>query len=203
MDAKTCLKKLGYVGTLSFATVDEAGNPQVRNVSAIHYEEDSLYFYTAQGKNFCHELKTTKKVQILGLTMYKEMIRLSGEVIYLRDDDSIKWRDIIFEEQPYLENVYPGETKDIGAIFMIKDAEIEYFNLSVYPIFRESYTLGNGKITPKGFTITDSCIGCGKCERGCPQKAIHAGTPFVIQPEHCLHCGRCAVNCPVGAIRRL
>lgn len=203
MDAKTCLKKLGYVGTLAFATVDEFGNPQVRNVSAIHYEEDSIYFYTAQGKNFCKELKATKKVQILGLTMYKEMIRLSGDVIYLEDEEALKWRNVIFEEQPYLENVYPGDTKDIGAIFMIKDAEIEYFNLSVYPIFRESYTLGNGIIHPKGFQITDSCIGCGKCEKGCPQKAITPGTPYLIRQENCLHCGRCEVNCPLQAIERL
>lgn len=203
MDAKTCLKKLGYVGTLAFATVDESGNPQVRNVSAIHYEEDSLYFYTAQGKNFCKELIATKKVQILGLTMYKEMIRLSGDVIHLEGEESLKWRNVIFEEQPYLENVYPGETKDIGAIFMIKDAEIEYFNLSLYPIFRESYTIGEGKLRPKGFQITDSCIGCGTCQAGCPQKAITPGTPYVIRPENCLHCGRCEVNCPVDAIIRL
>ena len=35
MDAETCLKKLQYVGVLAFATVDEKGNPQVRNISAI------------------------------------------------------------------------------------------------------------------------------------------------------------------------
>ena len=28
MDAKTCLKKLEYVGVLAFATVDAQGNPQ-------------------------------------------------------------------------------------------------------------------------------------------------------------------------------
>lgn len=203
MDAKTCLKKLGYVGTLSFATVDEFGNPQIRSVSAIHYEDDSLYFFTAQGKNFCKELKATKKTQILGLTMYKEMIRLSGDVVYLDGDEAIKWRDVIFKEQPYLENVYPGETKDIGAIFMIKDAEIEYFNLSVHPIFRETYTIGSRQTTPKGFKITDSCIACGKCERGCPQKAITSGTPYFIHQENCLHCGRCKVNCPVQAIEKI
>lgn len=57
MNLQTCIKKLGYVGTLAFATVDEHGSPQVRNVSAIHYEEDAIYFYTAQraieeGKTF-------------------------------------------------------------------------------------------------------------------------------------------------------
>lgn len=38
MDIETCLKKLGYVGVLDFATVDEDGAPQLRNISAIHYE---------------------------------------------------------------------------------------------------------------------------------------------------------------------
>ena len=46
MDAQTCLNKLRYVGVLSFATVDGEGNPQVRNISAIHYEPDALYFFT-------------------------------------------------------------------------------------------------------------------------------------------------------------
>ena len=44
MDAQTCLNKLRYVGVLSFATVDGEGNPQVRNISAIHYEPDALYY---------------------------------------------------------------------------------------------------------------------------------------------------------------
>ncbi len=40
MDAKTCLKKLEYVGVLAFATVDKDGAPQIRNISSIprlHY----------------------------------------------------------------------------------------------------------------------------------------------------------------------
>ena len=78
MDAKTCLQKLQYVGVLAFATVDGQGAPQVRNISAIHYEPDALYFFTARGKDFCKELLARGKVQILGYTRYKEMIRLSG-----------------------------------------------------------------------------------------------------------------------------
>ena len=48
MDLQTCLKKLQYVGVLAFATVDGQGNPQVRNISAIHYELDAIYFFTAR-----------------------------------------------------------------------------------------------------------------------------------------------------------
>ena len=68
MDVTTCLQKLQYVGVLAFATVDNAGKPQVRNISAIHYESldsaPALYFFTARGKNFCRELLANGHVQI-------------------------------------------------------------------------------------------------------------------------------------------
>lgn len=201
MDAQTCLKKLGYVGVLSFATVDSEGNPQVRNISAIHYEPDAIYFFTARGKAFCQELLDTGKVQVLGYTRYKEMIRLTGTAKPVPAEEQEQWRDRIFQEQPYLANVYPGDTRKIGIIFCIRDMAIEYFHLGVNPIFRESYTIGNGKIVPKGYYITDACISCGKCVRLCPQKAIEKGSPSIIHPEHCLHCGNCFENCPVSAIR--
>lgn len=44
MDVATCLRKMQLVGVLAFATVDETGAPQIRNISAIHYEPDALYF---------------------------------------------------------------------------------------------------------------------------------------------------------------
>ncbi len=202
MDAQTCLKKLGYVGVLSFATVDHNGNPQVRNISAIHYEPDAIYFFTARGKDFCKELLDTEKVQILGYTMYKEMIRLTGTVKPAPEEEQEKWRDIIFNEQPYLSNVYPGDTRSIGIIFCIRDMSIEYFNLGVNPIFRESYVIGNAAIQSKGYLISDECIGCGTCQTVCPQQAIEEGSPYSIRQNNCLHCGSCFEHCPVSAIKR-
>lgn len=203
MDAKTCLQKLQYVGVLAFATVDAYGNPQVRNISAIHYEPDALYFFTAKGKDFCKELLADGRVQILGYTKYKEMIRLSARAVPAHESKQKKWMDTIFSEQPYLSNVYPGDTRDLaGIVFQIKDGEIEYFNLGVHPIFRESYPIGNGHISCKGYQIADNCIECGKCQRNCPQRCIEPGTPYEIQQEHCLHCGNCAQICPVGAAKK-
>ena len=71
MDAQTCLQKLKLCGVLSFATVDKTGAPQIRCISAIHYEPDSLYFFTARGKAFCEELLTDGRVQILACTRFK------------------------------------------------------------------------------------------------------------------------------------
>ncbi len=202
MDAKICLQKLQYVGVLAFATTDEQGGPQVRNISAIHYEPDAVYFFTARGKDFCGELLADGRVQILGYTRYKEMIRLSARAVPVPQEEQKHWMDVIFDEQPYLSNVYPGNTREIGIVFVIRDAQIEYFNLGVRPIFRESYTIGQGTVTSKGYVISDFCIGCGTCKRNCPQGCIVPGQPFQIQQEHCLHCGNCYEKCPVNAVRK-
>ncbi len=203
MDAVTCLKKLGYVGVLDFATVDEDGAPQVRNISAIHFEGTDVYFLTARGKYFASQLKRDGRVQILGYTKYKETIRLSGKAVEVLESEQKKWRDVLYQEQPYLENVYPGETKEIDTMFVIRDYTIEYFCLSTRPITREYFAVGNAKIRPKGYVITDACIGCGTCQGVCPQNVITEGTPFVIDAHHCLQCGNCAENCPTQAIERL
>lgn len=202
MDLALCLKKMELVGVLAFATVDREGAPQIRNISAIHYEPDALYFFTARGKNFCQELLEDGRVQILAYTKYKEMIRLSGKAYAVTEDEQKKWTDKIFEEQPYLANVYPDDTRDIGIIFCIDKAQIEYFNLGVHPIFRETYRLGDVKIKEKGYFITESCIGCSVCQTKCPQQCIEKGEPFHIEQEHCLHCGNCYEHCPVKAIKR-
>lgn len=202
MDIATCLKKMELVGVLAFATVDSEGAPQIRNISAIHYEPNALYFFTARGKNFCKELLEDGKVQILCYTKYKEMIRMSGKAYAVAEEEQEKWKDIIFEEQPYLANVYPGDTRSIGIIFCINEAEVEYFHLGVNPIYRETYILGNAKEREKGYYITDSCIECGVCKKNCPQRCIEEGTPFTIMRNHCLHCGNCYEKCPAKAVIR-
>lgn len=201
MDAQGCMRRLEEAGILAFATVDGDGSPQVRNISAIHYEPDAMYFFTARGKEFCRELMDDGRFQALGYTSRKEMIRISGRATPAEDQG--RWMSVIFDEQPYLSNVYPGETRDIGIVFEVRSATLEYFNLGVRPIDRGTYSIGGAVTKDKGFVISDGCTGCGTCAKGCPQGAIVPGRPYRIDQRHCLHCGRCAENCPSMSIGRL
>lgn len=207
MDAATCLEKVALVGVVSFATVDATGAPQVRLVSAISLEPkdkpERLFFFTARGKDFCEELLADGRSQLVVHTRFNEMIRVSGIARPVPESEQGAWIERIFAEQPLLENVYPGSSRSIGIVFELTDLVIEYFNLGEHPIFRETYALGMKAAKPKGFAITDACIGCDTCAAVCPQGCIEAGEPYAIEAAHCLHCGACFEACPVGAVERL
>jgi uncharacterized pyridoxamine 5'-phosphate oxidase family protein/Pyruvate/2-oxoacid:ferredoxin oxidoreductase delta subunit len=199
MDAKACIQKLRWIHNVSMATVGEDGSPQVRIINVMHIEDEKLYFLTARGKPFYHELLQNKKVAVLGLSHF-EMIRLNGVGELLPKEKQNEWLDKIFEENPYMKKTYPGETRQILEVFCIKDGAMEYFNLGVHPIFRESYVIGNGISKENVYMITADCTGCKTCAKICPQGCITAGTPYRIVQENCLQCGLCNERCPVSAV---
>jgi uncharacterized pyridoxamine 5'-phosphate oxidase family protein/NAD-dependent dihydropyrimidine dehydrogenase PreA subunit len=203
MDAKTCIEKLRLCGVLNVATVDADGRPQVRCISAVYYEGMDIYMLTSRGKYVAKEWERDGHVQLLVYTRFNEMIRVSGRVQRVPDEEQVLWRDKIYEAQPYLANVYPGNTREINVMYVLKDYSIEYFNLGVHPIERYVYEVGGGKAKPNGYRITESCTGCGACVGECPEGAIRLGHPCVINPVHCLHCGRCQELCPCDAVVRL
>lgn len=48
-------------------------------------------------------------------------------------------------------------------------------------------------------TVSDRCLRCGKCLRGCPAGCIDLATK-TIDNERCLRCLKCMAECPVGCI---
>ena len=82
--------------------------------------------------------------------------------------------------------------------------------LSTLKNFREEYIAHVvDKKCPAGvckalinYYVTDKCIGCGKCKRGCPVNAITGNIKEMhhIDISACIKCGACKIVCPVGAI---
>lgn len=216
MDAQSCLYILRGIKDVAFATVNDEGKPEVRIIDVMIAEQDKLYFCTGRGKDYYRQLLKHPDVAVTGLNKDFQMVRLSGKAEKLADQR--QWIDRIFEENPVMNGVYPGESRYVLEPFCISKGELEFFDLGKSPIYRESFVFGGEEALDealqekgkeaiscrapreKGFLITDACIGCGKCMRGCPQQCITKGTPFLIHQENCLHCGLCFENCPVQAI---
>ncbi|ETR66069.1 MAG: hypothetical protein OMM_13293 [Candidatus Magnetoglobus multicellularis str. Araruama] len=49
-------------------------------------------------------------------------------------------------------------------------------------------------------TVTDDCIGCGKCIDKCFINAISIESERAVISDQCRSCGRCALYCPTKAI---
>lgn len=188
------------------ATVDSAGLPVTRAIDIMLADENSIYFITAKGKEFYHQLMEKNFAAVSGMcggdgTMDKKAISVRGRVRNLGQD---KLQEV-FIQNPYMAEIYPQEESRMALeVFQIYEGSGEYFDLSVKPIFREAFTLGEGQNTAaEGYFITDNCRGCRICYAKCPQKCIDMSvTPFVICQANCLHCGNCIAVCPFGAIEK-
>jgi len=200
MEAQDYLRFLRQIKTAAFATVDERGLPQVRMIDVMLIAPDKLYFCTARGKAFYRQLMANGQIAVTSMNEHFQMVRLSGKAVHLREQK--KWLHRIFEENPSMNRIYPGNSRYILEPFCIQEGQISFFDLSTEPIMRESLSFGKKRRTDNGFIITDSCIGCGACKVNCPQQCVKKGTPYKIQSCHCLHCGLCAELCPVQAIKR-
>lgn len=63
----------------------------------------------------------------------------------------------------------------------------------------DCYSNDAGKVVKASCSV--GCIGCGICEKNCPQDAIHVNDNLAkIDYEKCVNCGICVAKCPTGAI---
>ena len=197
---KECLEQVREVIDGVLSTVDKNGNSQSRIIDVMHIDDETIYFLTARGKSVYKEIMDHPQISYVNLKNNKS-VRING--IAKKLDNQKKWIDLMFEENPYMNNVYPGESRYILEPFKVVSGEMEYFDLTQKPILRQSFKINNGSITKKGYCISEECIQCGLCAKIYPQKCISEATPYIISQKNCLHCGLCYENCPVEAIYKI
>lgn len=189
------LEFLRKIKSASFATVEE-GKPQVRIIDVMLVEDQKIYFTTAKGKSFYRQLKDNPFVAIAAMDERYRTVRVSGPV-KLVDRSYV---DKIFDENPMMNDIYPGDKRDILDAFCIDQGVGEILDLSSLPIRRKRFSFGGEMKREVGYKITKDCIACGICKESCPENAIEEGDIYKIKGEFCIECGRCYEKCPVDAI---
>ncbi|MCY6483033.1 4Fe-4S binding protein [Clostridium aestuarii] len=191
-DAFNFLRKIKSV---AFATV-ENGKPCVRIADVMLVEDDKLYFLTARGKPYYKQLKENPHLAIVGMDENYVTVRVTGDIEFV--DRS--YVDKIFEANPMMNDLYPGEKREILDAFCMIRGVGEIFDLSVVPIERQRFDFGGSVVNPSGYSINEKCVACGICKSACPMNAISEDSIYKIDSTKCLECGRCFEACPNNAI---
>lgn len=101
---------------------------------------------------------------------------------------------IISRAQPVLrkagENISAGESFEEERVGIFSRAMSAWVNKAFYP----------AAVSDKGYTVTDSCIGCGKCEKLCPLNNIRMENGRPVWQGNCTQCMACICRCPAEAI---
>ena len=187
------------IHSVTVATIGADGHPQTRIIDMMLWDDKGVYFLTAKGKAFYAQL-TAQGYIALSAVKGKVSVSLRGKI---RNIGSEKL-DEIFEKNPYMQSIYPGDTRSALEVFQLYEADGEFFDISdPSHISRDSIFIGQSERETPGYYVGSGCIGCKLCYSVCPQKCIDISRkPVVIDRNHCLHCGRCAETCPKQCIEK-
>lgn len=200
MAEKNYLKMLDEeIHSAAVATIGKDGHPQIRAIDMMLWDEKGVYFLTAKGKAFYSQLKEQGFIA-LSAVKDKKSISLRGKIQNIGSEKL----DEIFENNTYMQKIYPDDTRSALEVFRLYEAEGEYFDISdPSRVVREGIVIGQPKPIESGYFVGNQCIGCKLCYSVCPQKCIDiSGIPVVIDQNRCLHCSRCAEICPKQTIEK-
>ncbi|MCD8108880.1 MAG: 4Fe-4S binding protein [Clostridiales bacterium] len=187
------------IHSTTVATIGADGHPQTRTIDMMLWDEKGVYFLTAKGKAFYTQLMEQKYIA-LSATKDKKSVSLRGRIQNIGSEKL----DEIFEKNPYMQKIYPGDTRSALEVFRLYEASGEYFDISdPSHVTRDSIVIGQPESVVSGYFVGSACIGCKLCYSVCPQKCIDISVkPVVIDQSRCLHCGRCAEICPKQTIEK-
>lgn len=106
------------IHSASVATIGADGHPQTRVIDMMLWDESGVYFLTAKGKAFYTQLMEQGYIA-LSAVKGKVSVSLRGRI---RNIGSQKL-DEIFEKNPYMQSIYPGDTRAALEVFCLYEAE--------------------------------------------------------------------------------
>lgn len=111
--------------------------------------------------------------------------------------------DVKNKEKNAKKNEKAEETID-DMLFLVDNKMSGYYNhcRGLWPASPIAHAMYKASRKTAFFKVSDDCIGCGKCAKDCPMKAISVeyGKP-VWRKKNCTMCLSCLHHCPKNAIK--
>lgn len=131
------------IHTVIVATTDDNALPVTCAVDMMDFDESSLYFLTARGKNFYDRLKKNAYISLTGIkgedTMSRVAVSVRGKV---KELGAGKVKEL-FDKNPYMYEIYPDEaSQERISVFRLYEGTGNWFDLSKKPIFTASFSFG-------------------------------------------------------------
>lgn len=218
MTIKEVYEYFDRIGCLTFSTLAENGYVESRIAHFFACDGDGLYFRTMDVKPFYRALKQTGKISVCGMYPSSQVthdennlpsfvpgytMRIIGDTRELSMDEV---EEKAKENRDFNVAVYDIKKYPQTRIFLLNRAWGELYDFDYakekrdHKLERERFAYGGMPCVSPGLTITDACIGCGKCAEICSFDAVENGEPYRINGARCDECGNCYHDCPVGAI---
>ena len=179
MGSQECLELLRGVRDCAFATIDRNGLPAVRIIDVMLVKEGRLFFCTARGKDFYAELLANSAVAVTGLNDKWQTVRLMGRAERLADAEQHTMIDRIFEENPSMNEVYPGETRYILERLLLRGGALNSLISGKVPSAARVLRLAKPLLQKKAFSSRRPALAAARVRVFARSSASRTGRPML------------------------
>ena len=148
----------------TMATIGADGHPQTRVIDMMLWDKKGVYFLTAKGKAFYAQLMEQGYVAI-SATKDKKAVSLRGRIQNIHSEKL----DEIFGKNPYMQKIYPGDTRAALEVFRVYEAEGECIDITRIPAVIDQH----------------QCLHCGRCAETCREErfAKEGSSPLILATD--------------------
>ena len=142
-------------------------------------EEGRLFFCTARGKDLYKELLANSTVAVTGLNDKWQTVYLMGRAERLADAEQHAMIDRIFEENPLMNEVYPGDTHYILEAFVIAEGTLSSLIFGKVPSAARVLRLAKPLLQKKAFSSRRPALAAARVRVFARSSASRTGRPML------------------------
>ena len=174
--------------------MDAQGRPQSRIINVMLALDEGMVIVTSRGKPFWKQLTESGLVALSAMCPECQSLKFTGSV--RRMEDSRAWVDEVFLHNPGMNEVYPGQSRYALDAFLIYEGGANGLTCCTIRFPCKRFAYGGTEMELVGFSILETCTGCGACFESARSSALCPAHP-IRSPR----CTACSAGCAPSIAR--